>query len=346
MSDTPRIFVTGGSGYLGGSIVNELVAKHSNWNIVTLVRNDQQKKIMLDTYPKVEVVIGDLDNKEVLLAEASKADVILQVASSDHIPGVETIIEGASRRRPTPAYVIHVGGTGMLHEVPNGYGQPSEKVYHDMADLTEITSLPVEGHVHRDVDRAVLDAQKRFSVPTAIICPPLIHGVGTGPIKKRSIQIPYLTETFLKRGKGFSILEGKNIWDAVHIRDLVDAFILLAEEAVKPNGGDAQWGQKGYYFVEAQAFNWGAVAAAISKSLYDQGAIKSTQVDQLSVEDAVTQHPWAPLLWGGNCRSAADRLRRLGWKAKKGDIFASLPSMVAEEVKNLGAQNATLTFDH
>jgi hypothetical protein len=40
----------------------------------------------------------------------------------------------------------------------------------------------------------------------------------------------------------------------VHIDDLSDAFILLVEEAVKPKGGNAQWGDDGYYFAEAGEF--------------------------------------------------------------------------------------------
>jgi hypothetical protein len=79
--------------------------------------------------------------------------------------------------------------------------------------LAEITSFPVEGHVHRDVDKAILEAQKRLHVPTAIVSPPMIHGIGKGPVKTRSIQIPALAEAILKRGKGFQVLEGQNIWD-------------------------------------------------------------------------------------------------------------------------------------
>lgn len=60
---------------------------------------------------------------------------------------------------------------------------------------------------------AILEAQKKFSVRTAIVSPPMIYGVGKGPIKTRSIQIPSLAEAILKRGKGFQILEGQNIWD-------------------------------------------------------------------------------------------------------------------------------------
>ena len=37
---------------------------------------------------------------------------------------------------------------------------------------------------------------------------------------------------------------------AAHVDDVADAFIFLAELALKPNGGNAQWGDEGYYFVE------------------------------------------------------------------------------------------------
>lgn len=40
----------------------------------------------------------------------------------------------------------------------------------------------------------------------------------------------------------------------MHADDLADAFILLVEEALKPNGGNASWGDDGYYFAEAGEF--------------------------------------------------------------------------------------------
>jgi hypothetical protein len=151
----------------------------------------------------------------------------------------------------------------------------------------------------------------------------------------------------------------------VHIDDLCDAFILLAEEALKPNGGSAQWGDEGYYFVEAGEFvglpspgschikseitnccqKWGDVSAAVSKIAADEGLIKTSAVDKLSVADAATQHPWAPLIWGGNCRSRSDRLHNLGWKPYGPSLFESLPSMIKEEARTLGTQSSRLTFD-
>lgn len=154
----------------------------------------------------------------------------IETASADHIDVVDSLIEGLSKKRPTPGYYIQISGTGMIFDVANGFGmyhflfrnasltvagQQSEKVYHDIADLEELISLSVEGHPHRDAEKAVLDAHAKFGVPTAILSPPLIHGLGLGPIKTRSIQIPFMTEAVLKRGKGFQILEGQNTWDGM-----------------------------------------------------------------------------------------------------------------------------------
>ncbi|KUJ12211.1 NAD(P)-binding protein [Mollisia scopiformis] len=345
MSTSPRVFVTGVSGYVGGHTVLRIFENHPEWHVVLLVRNEEQKKIVLAKWPQAEVVIGELDDKDLLISQGSKADVVLQTASADHIPGVLALIEGLSQKKPTPGYFLQVTGTGMLNDVPNGFGYPSDKIYHDIADLAELTSLPLENHVHRDVEKAVLEAQKKFGVPTAIVSPPLIHGIGKGPIKTRSIQIPFMAESVLKRGKGFQILEGQNIWDATHIDDVASAFILLTEEALKPNGGKAQWGDDGYYFAGGPQFKWGEVAATIANSAFKDGLIKSAEIDKLSVAETSALHPWAPLIWGGNCRSRSDRLHQLGWKPQGPSVFESIPSMVQAEAKTLGTQSSKTTFD-
>lgn len=44
-----------------------------------------------------------------------------ETASADHIAGALSLIEGLSKRK-SPGYFIHVAGTGMLNDVPNGFG--------------------------------------------------------------------------------------------------------------------------------------------------------------------------------------------------------------------------------
>lgn len=108
---------------------------------------------------------------------------------------------------------MHTSGRGMLQDISTGYGNPAPRIYHDLADVKEIFFFD-ETHVHRDVDAAVISAGLKYGVPTTIVSPVAIHGVGAGPIKTRSIQIPFLTQAILKRGKAFTVNEGRNLWDS------------------------------------------------------------------------------------------------------------------------------------
>lgn len=78
MSTSPRIFVTGVSGYVGGHTVMRVTEKHPEWSIAALVRNQEQSDIVKARWPKIETVIGDLDDKELMIKEGSKADVVLR----------------------------------------------------------------------------------------------------------------------------------------------------------------------------------------------------------------------------------------------------------------------------
>jgi hypothetical protein len=45
----------------------------------------------------------------------------LELASSDHVPGVKSLIEGASKRQGGPSYFIHIGGTVSSANVFGGH---------------------------------------------------------------------------------------------------------------------------------------------------------------------------------------------------------------------------------
>ena len=61
--------MTGVSGYLGGHAVIRIMEQHPEWKVVVLVRSEEQEKIVLSRWPKIEVIIGDLDNKQLLIKE-------------------------------------------------------------------------------------------------------------------------------------------------------------------------------------------------------------------------------------------------------------------------------------
>ncbi|KAF2498522.1 NAD(P)-binding protein [Lophium mytilinum] len=341
---SPRIFITGVTGYIGGHQLGPLLTAHPEYKVAALVRNEAQAKAVKAAYPAVETVLGDLDNDQVLRSEAGKADVVLNLASADHIAGAVSLIKGIAGSQKNTK-LIHISGTGILGDTSTGAGNKSEKVYRDMSstDIGEILSFDLT-HIHRDVEEAVIAAAKENGVTAAIISPPMIHGVGAGPVKKRSIQVPILIENILKRGKGFQVLEGNNIWNSVHIDDLASAITLLTEEALKGTESKAAWLPEGYYFTESNEFRWGDISEAVAKIAHDKGLIATADVEKLSPEEATAIHPWGTILWGTNSRGSAERLRALGWKTSGKSIADSLPAMVAFEAAAEEGQRQELTF--
>lgn len=76
---SPTIFVTGVSGYIGGHIVTDLIEKHPEYQVITLVRTKKQAGIIQATWPAVETVLGDLDNHDLLVEQGKRADVVLRM---------------------------------------------------------------------------------------------------------------------------------------------------------------------------------------------------------------------------------------------------------------------------
>lgn len=77
---SPTIFVTGVSGYIGGHIVTDLIKKHSEYQVITLVRTEKQAEIIKATWPAVKTVLGDLDNHDLLVEQGKRADVVLRMS--------------------------------------------------------------------------------------------------------------------------------------------------------------------------------------------------------------------------------------------------------------------------
>ncbi|KAI9775590.1 MAG: hypothetical protein M1839_000991 [Geoglossum umbratile] len=353
-------------GYIGGHALDLLVKKHPEYQIVALVRNNEQAVKLKAAFPNIETVIGDLDSEGVLVREANSANIVIKVsyadtASSDHSPGSRALVQGLGQG--TKGNLIHVSGTGILRDVSTGYGNESSKIYHDasVADIAEIVSFD-STHPHQDTEKVIRTTAKAEAVPFAILCPPTIYGIGKGAIKTRSIQIPQLVETMLKRGRAFQILEGQNFWDSeilffftptnictrgmatdtgvvildVHVDDVASALVLLTEEAVKGEASKAEWGDAGYYFTGAAEHQWATICTSLANILHAKGKLPTAEVDKLPVEVVSQLHPWGLELWGGNSRSRAERFRELGWEPRGLDILASLEQMVDKEIETLG----------
>ncbi|ETS86174.1 hypothetical protein PFICI_00002 [Pestalotiopsis fici W106-1] len=332
-----KIFITGVTGYIGGDILYALNQAHPDWEYSALIRSEEKAKQVQAKYPKVKPVIGGLDDSDIIKKAASQADIVIHTAdASDHEGAARAIAAGLAEGHSAskPGFWLHTSGTGILtfaDQLSGRLGEPDDKVFNDWAGVEELTNLPDEAF-HRDIDKIVLEASSP-SVRTAVVCPPTIYGEGRGPVSGRSRQAYTLAKMILTRGVTPIIGGGKARWNSVHVHDLSDAYVLLAEAAAAGNLSDELWNARGYFLAENGEFIWGDYSRLMAKKAYELGFLKEVPQEQpLSKDEAVEFGGFEAVSWGLNSRGKAERLSKtLGWKPHRPSIEEEIPTILKSE---------------
>jgi uncharacterized protein YbjT (DUF2867 family) len=92
-----KAFVTGATGYIGGSIAEKLVA--SGHEVRGLVRSTEKEKEKIPLKARgINLLVGTLDTPEILTSAAQAADAVIHAASADP-PGSVVTVSGAKAAR-------------------------------------------------------------------------------------------------------------------------------------------------------------------------------------------------------------------------------------------------------
>ncbi|KAF4954273.1 hypothetical protein FSARC_12183 [Fusarium sarcochroum] len=345
-----KVFLTGATGYIGGDVLYVLNQNHPDFEYSLLVRTEEKAKKVTAAYPKARVVIGGLDDAELVEREAGWADIVVHTAdSSDHEVSAKAIAKGlAENHSPSrPGFWLHTGGTGILtyfdSEVKKTFGEHDDKVFNDLDGVDELVNLPAAAF-HRNIDEIVLNtgSQHKDSVKTAIICPPTIYGKGRGPISGRGRQVYELTSFILKEQYAPRIGKGLSQWNNVHVHDLSEIYKLLVEAALdSTRKNDPElWGNHGYFLAEHGEHTWGELSAEIGKEVQKQDLAKHDKIEvkEWSIDEAVKSPAgFEAASWGMNSRAKAGRAANfLGWKPQGVSLVTELPEIVKSEAARAG----------
>ncbi|KAF3797967.1 hypothetical protein GCG54_00003866 [Colletotrichum gloeosporioides] len=347
----PKFFITGATGYIGGDALFHLAQQHPDLDFALLVRSEDKAKQVQSKYPNARIVLGNLDDADIIRRESALADVVLHTAdSSDHEGSAKAIALGlAEGHSPSrPGYWLHVGGSGILtyfdSEVKKTFGEPDDKVFNDFDGVDELVNLP-DAAFHRNVDKIVLETGKRYpeSVKTAIICPPTIYGKGKGPVSGRGRQVYELTSFIIKEQYCPRIGRGLARWNHIHVHDLSSCICLLAKAALDPArspDNDLQiWGSQGYFLTENGEHTWGDLAVRIGREVCKQGLVdKDLETREWSMDEAIKSPAgFEAASWGLNSQAKALRARKvLGWQPAERGLEDEIPTIVQSEAVRLG----------
>ncbi|MFM0336028.1 NAD-dependent epimerase/dehydratase family protein [Paraburkholderia fungorum] len=306
-----KIFITGASGFIGGSIAAHLV--RAGHHVRGLIRNPDHGAELERL--GIEPVIGTLDDRALLIAEAQAADAVINAASSDHEGAVKALIEGlAGSGKP----FLHTSGSSIVGDASGGEAGAA-RIYQEDA-LPEPTA---DKAARVAIDQLVLDAAQQ-NIRTSVLCNTLIYGHGA-VAGSASVQLPRLLRQAQKSGVVRHVGSGGNIWSNVHIGDVAELYRLALENT--PAGT--------FYFVESGEASFRDMSAAIAR------ALKMGEPQDWPLEEAKKEwgYEMASYGLGSNSRVRGERARKLlGWQPKRTSVIDWMEhEMVSGQETSAGA---------
>jgi nucleoside-diphosphate-sugar epimerase len=288
-----NIFITGASGYIGGTVAMHLIKQGHQIRGLTRSQNSADQLLRLGINP----VIGSLDDSRLLTRQAYDADAIINAAHADHLGAIEAFVAAL---KGSNKILIHTSGSSIIGDDARGE-RSTEAIY------SEETPLVVDARkqARRDIDLVVLNASKE-NIRTAVIIPSLVYGEGAG-INRQSIQIPFLVSNALEQKSVQLVGPGRNVWSNVHIKDLASLFGLILDSL----GSNTNSGS--FYFAENGEASFIQMAQAISQRL------NIATIEHLPAELAAEKWGMAKALFslGSNSRVRSLHARnQLGWTPK------------------------------
>lgn len=281
-----KIFLTGATGYIGGSVAVKLI--NAGHQVLGLTRSKEKAQQLEEM--GIEAVIGSLNDSKLLIEATQKSDAVINAADSDNPWVVTTILPVLNG---TNKLFIQTSGSSLVGD--KAAGNKSELVFNE--DTPFHPALEKVGRIA--INEKVLSAAQQ-GVHSIVLCHSLIYGKGQG-IHADSIQVPGLIKLAQKTGRASHIGKGENIWSHVHIDDVAKLYLLAIENA--PAGS--------FFYVENGEASMKTVAEKISQML---GLGRETE--QISLDDAIAE--WgvemAHFAFGSNSRVMATKARKmLSW---------------------------------
>ncbi len=282
-----KVFITGASGYIGGSLAAHLLAAG---HAVSGLARTADSAAALERVGVVPVR-GTLEDADILAAAARDADAVIDSANAAHRGAAEAML--AALAGSGKAFV-HTSGSSIVGTRAGGELRP--EIFDEDTPFTPSPARAARVALDNDIRAAASNG-----VRSVVIAPSLIYGRGHG-LNPHSMQVPWLIALAEKSGVARHIGPGENRWANVHIDDLVTLYALALEKA--PAGG--------FYFAENGENSMREICEAISRMLGLGGRTQAMTADEAAAE-------WgegaANDTMGSNSRVRAKRARaELGWR--------------------------------
>nr|VWP01140.1 G protein beta subunit (G protein beta subunit 1) [Ganoderma boninense] len=293
MSSKTPIFFIGATGFIGGSVLQAILAhpKANSFELTALIRIEAKAKALESTLD-IKTVIGSLQDYALLAENAEKAHIIFQIADCDDEGPMKAILAGLKARHEKTGdkpILIHTSGTGLLADDSRGeYTSPT--ITSDL-DLTALASLPPSA-LHHSVDLLVNGADTDGYATTYIMLPGIVWGRPTGPLfdgpapisRGNMLQLTWIAAPYVQRGRPGVVGKAAGRWPNVHIDDNADAFFRLFDAALF-DPARVSHGPEGYFFAVGGEHGTDELVRAAGEALAGLGLVSEATPDVFTAEE-------------------------------------------------------------
>jgi nucleoside-diphosphate-sugar epimerase len=250
-----KIFVTGGSGYIGSAVALRL--KKAGHAVTALVRSPEKAKDLAAA--GIKLAKGDLSNPASYAATAYGSDAVVHTAIDYGPESVELDKKTLQTAREllrgrVGATLIYTSGIWVL-------GPTEGETPVDESAALKPAKIAAWRAPH---EQLALEAQKD-GIRAVVVRPGIVYGGARGGIPAGFFG------TAMKSGAAQVVGDGSNVWPMVHIDDLAELYVRAVERA--PAGSI-------FFAVDGSQHTAQQVAEAAAKAAGKDGQVQTLSLDQ------------------------------------------------------------------
>jgi nucleoside-diphosphate-sugar epimerase len=289
-----NILITGGSGYLGGSLLASLKTANlpAYSNLYALVRTPAQAESVRQ-YGASPLTI-DLSSPSAITSAitSNKITIVYHLYNPFDLETPEHFIQALGQVKKVTGQEVHFLYTSGAKVFSEFAGAPTNKPLSDTdpnlyeTQKNQIDKAPISYAVLAlRANNLVIETAEKYGVRAYIFVPCIVYGRGRGFGNPISIQTVAVVKTSKAVGRVYDLDEGKPTWPVCHIDDNTALYVAILRAGLE--GRDIGHGKNGYYLAASGDIKWVDFYAAVSMAMKNRGAVEEEGVFENAGEETL-----------------------------------------------------------